>query len=39
LAVAGIKSTEALLKKGATPKGRKEIEEKTGILINLSLNG
>jgi len=27
----GIRSTAALLKKGATPKGRKEIEEKTGI--------
>jgi predicted flap endonuclease-1-like 5' DNA nuclease len=31
LAEVGIRSTEALLKKGATPKGRKEIEEKTGI--------
>lgn len=28
---AGVKSTEALLKAGATPKGRKELAEKTGI--------
>ncbi len=28
---AGIKTTEALLEKGATKKGRKEIAEKTGI--------
>ena len=27
----GIRTTEALLKKGATPKGRKEIGESTGI--------
>ena len=27
----GIKTTEALLKQGATPKGRKIIEEKTQI--------
>ena len=27
----GIKSVEDLLEKGANPKGRKEIEEKTGI--------
>lgn len=27
----GITTTEALLDKGATPKGRKEISEKTGI--------
>ncbi len=28
---AGIRSTDALLKKGATPAGRKELEEKSGI--------
>jgi predicted flap endonuclease-1-like 5' DNA nuclease len=28
---AGVKSTEALLKAGTTPKGRKELAEKTGI--------
>ena len=28
---AGIKSTDALLKAGATPKGRTELETKTGI--------
>lgn len=28
---AGIQTTDALLKSGATPKGRQEIEEKTGI--------
>lgn len=28
---AGLRSTEALLKAGATPKGRKELAEKTGI--------
>ena len=28
---AGISSTEVLLKTGATPRGRQEIEEKTGI--------
>jgi predicted flap endonuclease-1-like 5' DNA nuclease len=28
---AGIVTTDALLEKGATPKGRKEIAEKTGI--------
>jgi predicted flap endonuclease-1-like 5' DNA nuclease len=33
----GIASTEALLEKGATPKGRKEIAEKTGISDNLIL--
>ncbi|MEI7615903.1 MAG: DUF4332 domain-containing protein [Actinomycetota bacterium] len=33
----GIKTTEALLKQGATPKGRKEIEEKTGIAHKLIL--
>jgi predicted flap endonuclease-1-like 5' DNA nuclease len=31
LSKAGIRSTEALLKAGATPKGRKELAEKTGI--------
>ncbi len=34
---AGIKTTEALLKKGATPKGRQEISEKTGISNALIL--
>jgi predicted flap endonuclease-1-like 5' DNA nuclease len=28
---AGVKSTDALLKAGSTPKGRKELAEKTGI--------
>lgn len=28
---AGVKTTEALLKAGTTPKGRKELAEKTGI--------
>jgi predicted flap endonuclease-1-like 5' DNA nuclease len=28
---AGVKSTKALLKAGTTPKGRKELAEKTGI--------
>ncbi len=37
LAKLGIKSTDSLLKKGATPKGRKEIEEKTGIDHKLIL--
>ena len=31
LAEAGISTTGALLKKGASPQGRKEIEEATGI--------
>lgn len=31
LADAGIKTTEALLKKGAHPKGRKEIADATGL--------
>lgn len=31
LSEAGIATTEALLEKGATPKGRKEIAEKTAI--------
>jgi predicted flap endonuclease-1-like 5' DNA nuclease len=34
---AGIKSTEALLKAGATSKGRKTIAEKTGISETLIL--
>jgi predicted flap endonuclease-1-like 5' DNA nuclease len=33
----GIKTTETLLKQGATPKGRKEIEDKTGIGHKLIL--
>jgi predicted flap endonuclease-1-like 5' DNA nuclease len=33
----GIKTTEALLKQGATPKGRKAIEEKTQIGHDLIL--
>lgn len=37
LADAGIKTTGALLKAGATPKGRKELEEKTGIAHALIL--
>ena len=37
LAAARIKTREALLKKGATPKDRKEIEEKTGIAHSLIL--
>lgn len=37
LAAAGIKTTEALLKKGATSKGRKELEEATGIGHKLIL--
>ncbi len=31
LVKAGIRTTEALLKAGATPKGRRELSEKTGI--------
>jgi predicted flap endonuclease-1-like 5' DNA nuclease len=31
LSAAGITTTDALLKAGATPRGRQEIEEKTGI--------
>ena len=31
LSKAGVRSTDALLKAGATPKGRKELAEKTGI--------
>jgi predicted flap endonuclease-1-like 5' DNA nuclease len=33
----GIKSTEAILRKGASPEGRKEIEEKSGIGHKLVL--
>jgi predicted flap endonuclease-1-like 5' DNA nuclease len=33
----GIKTTETFLKKGATPEGRKEIEEKSGIGHKLIL--
>ncbi len=34
---AGIKTTQALLEKGATPKGRKELVEATGISGKLIL--
>jgi predicted flap endonuclease-1-like 5' DNA nuclease len=34
---AGIKTTQALLEKGATPKGRKELAEATGISGKLIL--
>jgi predicted flap endonuclease-1-like 5' DNA nuclease len=37
LAKAGIRSTNALLKKGATPAGRKEIETKSGISHSMIL--
>lgn len=37
LAQAGLRTTQALLKKGATPAGRKEIAEKTGISEALIL--
>jgi len=37
LRAAGISSVEALLEKGCTPKGRKEIEEATGISHALIL--
>lgn len=37
LAKVGIRTTEALLKKGATPKGRKIIEEETGLGHKLIL--
>lgn len=37
LKAAGISSTGALLKKGGTPKGRKEIAEKSGIDDSLIL--
>ncbi len=33
----GVKTTEALLKEGATPKGRKEVSEKSGISDTLIL--
>lgn len=38
LSDAGIKTTDALLKKGATPAGRKELAEKTGIGHELILD-
>jgi predicted flap endonuclease-1-like 5' DNA nuclease len=34
---AGIRTTDALLEAGATPKGRQELEEKTGIGHSLIL--
>jgi predicted flap endonuclease-1-like 5' DNA nuclease len=34
---AGVKTTDALLKAGSTPKGRKELAEKTGITDALIL--
>ncbi|MGB6422494.1 MAG: DUF4332 domain-containing protein [Anaerolineales bacterium] len=37
LSGAGIKTTNALLKQGATPKGRKEIAENSGISETLIL--
>ena len=37
LAEAGLATTQALLEAGATPKGRKEIVEKTGISDKLIL--
>ncbi len=37
LATAGIASCEALLKAGATPKGRKDIAEKSGVADSLVL--
>jgi predicted flap endonuclease-1-like 5' DNA nuclease len=37
LLAAGIRTTEALLAKGGTPKGRQEIAEKTGIGESLIL--
>lgn len=37
LSEAGIMSTEALLEKGATPQGRKAVEEETGISGTLIL--
>ena len=37
LAAAGIKTTDALLAKGATPEGRKEIAVKTGISAKMIL--
>jgi len=35
---AGIKTTQALLKKGASPKGRKQVAEKTDISEKLILD-
>ena len=37
LEAAGVKDTEVLLKMGATPKGRQELAEKTGITEKLIL--
>jgi predicted flap endonuclease-1-like 5' DNA nuclease len=37
LSAIGIKTTNKLLKKGATPKGREELAEKTGISGDLIL--
>lgn len=37
LKAAGIATTQTLLKKGATPKGRKELAAKTGIAESLLL--
>ncbi len=37
LAAAGIKTTDALLAKGATPEGRKEIAAKSGISAKMIL--
>jgi len=37
LRAAGIRTTEALLEAGATPKGRAQIEEQTGIAHSLIL--
>jgi predicted flap endonuclease-1-like 5' DNA nuclease len=38
LTTAGIRTVETLLKKGSSPKGRKEIAEKTGIGHELILD-
>ena len=37
LEAAGVKDTDALLKMGATPKGRKELAEKAGVSEHLIL--
>lgn len=37
LEAAGVKDTDALLKMGATPKGRKELAEKSGVSEKLIL--
>jgi predicted flap endonuclease-1-like 5' DNA nuclease len=37
LEAVGVKTTEGLLEKGATPKGRKEIAEKSGVSEKLIL--